>query len=304
VAKNAGLGSLGRNVGEVLGVFGDFEVPDPPSMSGYASSVRVRNLLAIEEGLKKLWSPQWPSAFPPIDPAKRDRGRKVFEKAECHRCHLDIDRTDPFRRVEAQMKAVGTEARMAANFANRRGDTGKLEGAYLKVIGSDLLGSEKFGPKASADDVLSHVVIGTILGSGYRAPEDELTQIEYKRRRRTVADLAAPAIGTGGTYKARPLNGIWATAPYLHNGSVPSLYHLLLPAKDRPKTFTVGSREFDPKHVGLRTDAPGYPVFRARNDDGTPVGGNSNDGHEFGADPRVPLTDDERWDLVEYLKSL
>ena len=79
------------------------------------------------------------------------------------------------------------------------------------------------------------------------------------------------------------MNGIWATAPYLHNGSVPTLYHLLLAAKDRPKSFTVGSREFDPKNVGFRTDAPGFPVYQAHTDDGKAVPGNANDGHEFGS---------------------
>jgi hypothetical protein len=67
-------------------------------------------------------------------------------------------------------------------------------------------------------------------------------------------------------YKARPLNGIWATAPYLHNGSVPSLYELLLSARRdddepaegepapefRPDEFVVGSQEFDPIKVGFK----------------------------------------------------
>lgn len=57
-------------------------------------------------------------------------------------------------------------------------------------------------------------------------------------------------------YIARPLNGIWATAPYLHNGSVPSLYDLLLPQEQRPTTFYTGSHEFDPSRVGYLT-APG-----------------------------------------------
>ena len=47
-------------------------------------------------------------------------------------------------------------------------------------------------------------------------------------------------------YKPRPLAGMWATAPFLHNGSVPTIYDLLSPVADRPKTFRVGSREFDP----------------------------------------------------------
>ena len=53
-------------------------------------------------------------------------------------------------------------------------------------------------------------------------------------------------------YKARPLNGIWATAPYLHNGSVRTLRQLLLPAADRQTVFQVGSREYDPKDAGVR----------------------------------------------------
>jgi mono/diheme cytochrome c family protein len=44
-------------------------------------------------------------------------------------------------------------------------------------------------------------------------------------------------------YKPRPLAGIWATAPFLHNGSVPTIYDLLSPVAERPKTFRVGSRE-------------------------------------------------------------
>ena len=51
-------------------------------------------------------------------------------------------------------------------------------------------------------------------------------------------------------YKARPLNGIWSGAPYLHNGSVPNLYELLLPAAQRSDTFYIGSWEYDPVRVG------------------------------------------------------
>lgn len=96
-------------------------------------------------------------------------------------------------------------------------------------------------------------------------------------------------------YKARPLNGIWATAPYLHNGSVPNLVELLKPAAMRVKSFHIGSQEFDPANVGFKDD-PTKPVF-----DTTAKGiSNSNQGHEYGAE----LSDSERRDLLEYLKSL
>ena len=98
-------------------------------------------------------------------------------------------------------------------------------------------------------------------------------------------------------YKARPLDGIWATAPYLHNGSVPNLYQLLLPAKDRVKTFYVGTRDFDPLNVGFSTDnRPGASVFD------TSLPGNSNAGHDaYGTDK---MTDEQRWQLVEDPKTL
>jgi len=299
--KNAGLGALGRNVGEVLGVFGKFEIDPTSKLPGYSSTVKVRNLLVLEEAIKQLWSPLWPAEFGVIDPKLRDEGRKAFLKANCNACHQDLDRTDRFRRVEAVMQSVGTDDQTAANFDTRLGDSGILEGSYLKVVGSPLLGSAKFKEKTNGDDLLTHFVIGTILRSPFHAPEDELTQIDYKRKKPKIMAEAAPS-SNGGIYKARPLNGVWASAPYLHNGSVPTLSDLLLPAQKRPKSFTVGSPEYDPDKVGFRTDAPGYPIFRARTDDGKAVPGNSNEGHEFGVDGI--LDDTERRALLEYLKSL
>ena len=122
-------------------------------------------------------------------------------------------------------------------------------------------------------------------------------------------------------YKPRPLEGVWATAPFLHNGSVPTLYQMLSPPEKRDKEFFVGRREFDPKNVGFVTqpDADG-------DDDGfwldTSKAGNLNTGHAFSADaatwatyqenPRknhLPpgvigpeFTDDQRYDIIEYLK--
>jgi len=106
------------------------------------------------------------------------------------------------------------------------------------------------------------------------------------------------------SYRARSLNGIWATAPYLHNGSVPTLYDLLLPlkcsegvgdGKFRPKTFMVGAREFDPEKVGFKSE--GYEGFEFD----TTIPGNSNRGHVYGA---CRMTDPQRQDLLEYLRSL
>ena len=85
---------------------------------------------------------------------------------------------------------------------------------------------------------------------------------------------------------------------------MPNLYELLLPAKERTKKFYVG-REFDPVKVGLDTSGKsGAFLFD------TSLPGNSNAGHSFEDGPRGNgvigplLTEEQRWAIVEYLKSI
>ena len=96
-----------------------------------------------------------------------------------------------------------------------------------------------------------------------------------------------------------PLDGIWMRAPYLHNGSVPTLRHLLEPASGRPVTFQRGSDVYDPGWMGFAWEAPlggsdPGPPFDTR------LRGNSNTGHEYG----VALTPAQKRDLIEYLKTM
>jgi hypothetical protein len=108
--------------------------------------------------------------------------------------------------------------------------------------------------------------------------------------------------GEPNAYESRVLHGIWATAPYLHNGSVPNLAELLLPPEQRSKSFMTGSRKYDADNVGyVTTESP----FK----DGTLVvsgpdtkPGNSNAGHKYPDDR--DLTEEERKQLLEYLKQL
>jgi hypothetical protein len=111
---------------------------------------------------------------------------------------------------------------------------------------------------------------------------------------RPCSDQGEPA------YEARALYGIWAAAPYLHNGSVPSLWALLQKPADRPKSFALGSNTFDPKNVGLDTTASpfGYTFNAASCDDVND--GNSNCGHLWGTN----LSDDDKRALIEYMKQL
>ncbi len=130
-------------------------------------------------------------------------------------------------------------------------------------------------------------------------------------------------------YKVRPLNGVWATPPFLHNGSVPNLYALLSPASERPPRFYLGRREYDPVCMGYQLTARPAPRDRpdlrclgdradpepGRFDGGfrfdTAVRGNRNTGHEFNGDGTPTgngvigrrLEPAERLALIEFLKT-
>ena len=80
-------------------------------------------------------------------------------------------------------------------------------------------------------------------------PEEELEYDGYRSMPGgdvTRPDAARQAVAANLGYRARPLDGVWAAAPYLHNGSIPTLYDLLSPPASRTKRFYVGGREFDP----------------------------------------------------------
>jgi hypothetical protein len=121
-------------------------------------------------------------------------------------------------------------------------------------------------------------------------------------------------------YSNMPLDGLWLRAPYLHNGSVPTLRDLLNPPAQRPKTFYRGYDVFDQTKVGFVSEpekfddtghAKGQPddqhaYFKfeteQKPDGQTPRDrneGNSNAGHTYGTD----LQPAEKDAIVEYLKT-
>ena len=298
IAKNGGpldVLSLARNVGEVLGVFAEITIPERPSLLnlGYASTVKIQELGDLENLLKSLWSPQWPGDFPKIDPDAAAKGAQLYQ-ANCVSCHALINRTDPNRKITAVMNDSGTDPRASTNFFNRTGPSGKLNGVNATFVPF----TPKIGPIADADSMLNNEVLGIILGQFKGAPPDELHQANFRGARARNVSLAA--VRQGARYKSRPLNGIWATAPYLHNGSVPNLDALLQPAAKRPVSFSIGVKTFDPVRVGYLTDVPGFPRFTVNDPDGAPIPGNSNAGHDFG----TGLSDLDRGWLLEYLKTL
>jgi hypothetical protein len=312
---NKGGGALGRNVGEVLGVFASLNLnTNPLVLTGHHSSANIPHLGQLEGLLWKLQSPQWPTTIlPKIDETKLVTGRKAFEQY-CISCHADIHRDDPNRRIKAVLTPLAelkTDPAMTANFSNIVYESGKLHHRSKKYIPS----TDLFGKTGAGVEFLNYAVVGTIAKSFFEDPAVTLKAINAGRSNKTeqLKELAGPEatketlkkIAEGIhlinpapnqlVYKGRPLNGIWATAPYLHNGSVRTLRQLLLPATQRQKTFNVGSREYDPNDAGFKD------VGNFKFDASLP--GNSNAGHEYGAQDLADHPDKLNA-LMEYLKSL
>ncbi|MFJ2545268.1 di-heme-cytochrome C peroxidase [Pseudomonas sp. NPDC087612] len=327
------IGALARNASEVVGVFGDVAMQQGPLLKGFISSVRVKNLDQLERTLQKLKPPKWPEKLGAIDRSKASLGAELF-KQKCVSCHLPLARDNLTAPITAQMIAIAAEESpstiasdpwMACNAVQFTSAPGNLLGEHLnakkghidhssplvtqlgvaareillnqksEIIDLALRGAFHVEPlvqlQASKDKQLS--MVETLL------PADKAYRLDqcYTLAKMTTVEDGKTVQKYPLAYKARPLTGIWATAPYLHNGSVPTLYDLLLPAEQRPSRFKTGSTRFDPQKVGfIDAFGPGSPFTYD-----TSLPGNFNVGHDYGASS---FSDDERYALVEYMKTL
>ena len=345
VGDNAGLGPLARNTGEVLGVFATFSLQPDPTQPGFASSAQIPDLEALETRLSKLWSPQWSElaergVLPAINPQLVEQGRALYHQYQCHRCHETIQRTDPKRRVIAQMasvKLLGTDPVAARNALTYGGQSGYFKGLPQSL---SLPEGPRFGDTTAALPALSVASAGVIQRALLAQPNaakpagasSEAAVAKRKHLDFTLVDESSPAALMA--YKGRPLNGIWATAPFMHNGSVSSLYQLFLPSCQTPadtqpcrhQRFSVGQLAFDPVEVGFSQAVAQHDSELFTFDTSLP--GNSNRGHEYAAgvtpvpqfdasgkplrdaggnlvEKRLaPLNHKQRLALVEYLKTL
>jgi hypothetical protein len=324
-ARTFDLGALGRNFGEVTGVFGDVSLTP-----GQRSSIQVNNLVAIEQQLMRLKPPRWPRDLFPVDASLAAEGKTLFVTAHCADCHTELPRNDLTTRTRpngAPLEVMSyfqphqpgetkadTDPWMACDAALYQMNSGTLAGVAAG-------GQAALGPSAPGATMLRTLILqvmkkewpklalaGVESFLGLLPPPQVITPSSAE----AVGPLTPPLIGRCNqyaasrgyqalAYKARPLTGVWATGPFLHNGSVPTLYDLLLPPAQRPVTFNLGTRRFDPRHVGFVT-APGPDnpfVFQVKAADGSYVAGNSNQGHDYG---NAALSAHQRLALVEYLK--
>ena len=246
--SNASLGALARNVGETIGVFGDI-TPETKKWlgfidGGYDSSIQAYNLRGLEKVVAKLYSPLWPESLPEINNVLAKKGRGLYEK-HCLSCHLDIDRTDPNRKIRVRMSsfdAIKTDPLMARNAIYLKGETGIFEGRKRFYTVGGVLGKE-----APALYIVNNIMGGVLKNNFLQVllAKRDANKLGHPEEIHPPKYLDGKIVKKGEeviektllAYKSRPLNGIWTGAPYLHNGSVPNLYQLLLPPEKRDKTW-------------------------------------------------------------------
>ncbi|TYL91079.1 hypothetical protein FXB40_29710 [Bradyrhizobium rifense] len=309
-----------RNVGEAMGVSAMINLT---SVQGglFNSGVEIVNLDRIEKslageqpnestGFTGLRSPQWPSELPPIDKKLAGQGEALY-KEHCQACHLppvssaDFWKSDrwslPDKRTEERYpgeRYLRVEVVPFAHIGTDRAQAQDMFDRKVTVPRELDISSDSFGQALGAvtEKTIKHWYDGQ---TPPVAPEKREEMNGYRDN-----GIQAP-LG----YKARPLDGIWATPPYLHNGSVPNLYALLSPVAERPTKFYLGNREYDVVNVGYRYDKleNGFELD-------TRLRGNTNSGHEFNGDGTKQnekdgvigrlLTPQERRALVEFLKTM
>jgi mono/diheme cytochrome c family protein len=306
-----------RNAGEALGVRATVNFPVakdqiPTSSVEVDTIFQIEQLLAgeqppdAEHGFNGLNSPIWPDKIlPPIKTDLAAKGAALY-KDHCKKCHLPATDDPEFWTVPQWTPAnaagerylnlnmidiahVGTDPAQAEDMKNR-----------TVAIPTSLGITNSSGQVVTSDDFGSALsqLVTAVVNRWYDA-HNISPALRDKMNGFRPDGVRAPL-----QYKARPLNGIWAAPPYLHNGSVPNLYALLSPVAERPKLFYLGNREYDPVNVGYHSEK--FPNgFRFD----TSVRGNSNSGHEFNSGSGQGiigplLTPDERSALIEYLKAL
>jgi hypothetical protein len=317
--------------------------------------IRVETLLAGPEPSSRtpksfggLASPKWPSqifADDPawqIDTARASRGRTLYAEicAECHLGPIDdkeFDKQFPGKSIwsteqrhhwvnpdgpnpvliPVQKSHMGTDPAQAQVLTSRK----VYLPAALDIQPARDLGGPPWNcsdvPASTSTEMLFSVALMIVVDKVSTKWMDDKSVSQEDRDK--IWGMRKNCPNPVWDYRARPLNGVWATAPYLHNGSVPSLYWMLTPAAERPRKFCIGARDFDPRDVGLRVDAggrndcnTGESQFSTTDKDGKELHGNSVLGHSLEGTPGKDnpgvigrlLTKDERYDLIEYLKTL
>ena len=322
---------IGRNVGEVLGVFGSLDLGNDEE-TRFTSSALLQNLFDMEHWIKSLEPPVWQEEIMgPIDKKAAIAGARLF-RSDCLGCH-NMQTPDPegnlvYRMTDPAENDFGKQWVAITQIPQSKVGT---DPAYVEALAREIntghLADVLFGgkEKVSTYDFFFETVAASVRKSlktiftanlwekakYFVSGKETIMQfIDYRLRPGDYVcpgdpPMTDPPEGPKqykpcyfDTLKAGPLESIWATGPFLHNGSVPNLDELLRPVEERSTTFWVGSRELDVVKMGfVSREETGSILFD------TQLLGNGNEGHDFRKMQGLPpYTAEERRQFIEYLK--
>jgi hypothetical protein len=292
---------INRNLTETMGVFMSMDLTaKSPEQGLFQSNARLKNLEQIEGWLNHLAPPKWPEeAFGKIDRAKAAQGKKLFE-GHCAECHNSYPYTwTAPNKYGKRFLEVGLvpESYVGTDPMQFEDVRPYVQTAHLAPFLPGPLKDKPLIPGGYLYIGLQESILHAALLNVKQTPEEAVQMHGFR-------ELPVPRPSEVPHYKAAPRDGVWATPPFMHNGSVPNLYEMLVPAAERTKKFCLG-RDFDPVKVGVDTSCKSgtYMIDTA-------LVGSSNRGHSFENAPLGNgvigplLTEEERWALVEYLKSI
>lgn len=304
-----------------------------------------------------LLAPEWPAEFPAIDNQLAIEGASLYQK-NCQGCHLPPTNSEQFwsdkywktiqyfednelQETEATylklkvipLNKIGTDPAQAGVLTNRTVDTTglnlKTEVCTLVADAEGSYGGSKALRYVPLNDSATSN-FGLALGAFVARVNEQWFDQNYIpiAERANLEGERPNCLQVAQGYKARPLNGVWATAPFLHNGSIATIYDLLSTAADRPTFVQLGNQDFDAKHLGIvqnedvksMNEKAGSSSYKLTPDysDGlfildTRQPGNHNTGHLFddgsaGGGQRGVIgrkfSEGEKFALIEYLKGL
>ena len=322
-ANGNDLLGLARNLGEVYGVFGEFHPTKKPGIlfdHDYITnnSANWEGLKSLEEWIWDIGAPKWPWS---IDQELANQGQEIFnlssDNGGCVECHGK--KKGQFRSIMHSTYAtpildVGTDVR-ECQILTREVKTGVLEGAKVPF-------GSKLGETSTAFELLGLSVANAIIQHATTLRHENAFEQEAFALGADAIDDAEAFFGKfedlekafpkgkdvmslaetahqSCKYEARVLDGIWAAAPYLHNGSVPTLTELLKKPSERAASFVPGPN-YDIEAVGLSTEQTKFDqTINATGCDNL-ASGNSRCGHDYG----TTLSPDQKRALIEYLKSI
>ena len=309
--------ALARNFGQSTGTYGknwmEYNALGLPMIK---STAKVAELLKIENYYKKLKTPLWDDLVAQglvakLNPEKVKRGQLLYNQ-NCASCHavqpdfsfpnlagnrywetgvysaeeLGVDATYlEFNRKRRSVVPAQVRPEFQILFRDDIAEDGTTSAAKLRAFG--ILKASTLAFLVQKYPNQTPTLTNLLNPLSWANPVDvaEFTSCRNILQRQSKEG-----------FKARSLEGVGFTAPYLHNGSVPTLDDLLKPQNERPVTFYVGCNKYSTEKMGYECSEKdaGVELFDTR------LESNHNTGHEYG----YLLNAGQRADLIEFMKSL